>query len=230
MMYRPEDLSIVVLCYNRYELTHQLLSDIKQHCPKVGEVIVVNNGSEDPNVERGLEFWKGLKVLPLKLHHLDENQGFIGGMNFGIKRAQEELVAVISNDVRITSSRFSHLVVDNFNRDGHILLGATTYTQDTGWNRFGGVVHPYLSGHFLVATKEFWDITNGFDPRYAPSDYEDVDLSQQALQMGYDLIELPAGTIQHIGGGTYGYNPERFARTQRNRIKYAEKWGVPVEP
>lgn len=228
MNLKPDDISIVVLTYNHYDFTHQLLMDIKQHCVGVHEVIVVDNASEDENVEQGLNFWLGLNVLPLKVVRLTKNRGFVGGMNYGIEKAEGKLVAIFSNDIRIHTSNFIQLILNNFWRDSKIILGAECYTHDTGWNQFGGNIYPYMSGHFLVATKQFWGQVGGFDTRYAPSDYEDVDLSTTALQMGYDLIELPKGIVTHLGGGTYGYTTERLARTRNNQAKFIEKWGVQV--
>src|SRR5512145_1260355 len=97
--------SVVVLTYNGYDYTHQLLMDIKEKCLPY-EVIVVDNASEDPHVQQGLEFWLGLRVLPLKVVYLKHNRGFIGGMNYGISKATGDVVVVLSNDVRITGTSF----------------------------------------------------------------------------------------------------------------------------
>lgn len=229
MMTVTQKISIVILCYNGYGYTHQLLMDIKQHCKGVHEVLVIDNASEDDHVVEGLNFWLGLKVLPLRVISLKHNRGFIGGMNYGIKKAVGDVVLVFSNDVRIQSPEFLEEVSLQFETDKKILLGSSLYTHDTGWNKFGIKIFPYMEGYFLGATKKAWQEWDGFDERYSPSDYEDVDLSTRAIKEGYKLVKLPDGMIKHLGGRTYGYNDERLARTKANRILFAHKWGVDCE-
>lgn len=221
-----DKVSIVILCYNRYDLTHQLLMDIKQHCSQAYEVIVVDNASEDSNVANGLEFWLSLNVLPLKVVSLRNNRGFIGGMNYGLSKATGDIVVLLSNDVRITGGYFWGDLISVFRENDKTLLGGILYSHDTGWNVFKDKIFPYVEGWFLAATKEFWNVVGGFEEMYAPSDFEDVHLSTQAIEMGYTLQTI--GGIQHLGAKTYGYNSERLARTNRNRELFAKYWGVEI--
>jgi hypothetical protein len=64
---------------------------------------------------------------------------------------------------------------------------------------------------------------------YSPSDYEDVHLSMQMVSTGGSLVRMSPGMVQHFGGKTIGYNPERLARTHRNRKIFAEYWGLDCE-
>lgn len=221
--------SIVVLCYNQFSLTHQVLMDIKRHTPHVHQVIVVDNGSEDAAVQQGLGFWKSLKVLPLEVYTIKHNVGFIGGMNRGISLSTGDITILLSNDVRILSKHFIPVVLDEFMTNSYILLGGELYTHDTGWNKFADdIVIPYVEGWCLIADRDFF-VLNQFDDRYGSSDFEDIDLSMQAVDDGYTLRKLPAGLVQHKGGATYGYNPERLARTNRNRKLFSDKWGLPID-
>lgn len=221
-----DKISIVILGYNGWSMTHQLLMDVKQKCPQAYEVIVVDNASEDVNVQRGLEFWKGLDVLPLQVVTLKSNRGFIGGMNVGLKKATGDVIVLLSNDVRITGNSFWGDLATTFKASRRTLLGGIVYAHDTGWNVFKGRLFPYVEGWFLAATKEFWDIVGGLEEMYAPSDFEDVHLSTQAIEMGYTLQTI--GGIQHLGAKTYGYNSERLERTNRNRLRFAKYWNVEI--
>jgi len=200
--------------------------DIKQHCKEVYEVIVVDNASEDPNVQAGLLFWHSLGVIPLRLTSLHKNRGFVGGMNYGLKMATGDIVILLSNDVRIHTDDLIDQVVFEIKRNEKVLIGANVYTHDTGWNCFNDTVYPYAEGWFLAATKNAWEEWDGFDERYAPSDFEDVHLSTRAIKEGYRLIRLRPGIVEHLGARTYGYNPERLARTKLNREKFARYWGI----
>lgn len=218
--------SIVIPVHNQYPLLHQLLMDIKQHCQGVNEVLIINDDSDDADVFKGLEFWKKIDVLPIKVKHLQTNLGFLKASNFGIKTAIGDIVILISTDVRVYSRTFYDEVLHSVNPK--TLVGARFLDFDTGWNKFGDYVQPYLEGWCLAAERNVWSQLNYFDERYAPCDFEDVDLSCTAMHDGLQLIQLPRGTTDHLGGRSIGYNPEREAHTIENRKKFAEKWRLPL--
>jgi GT2 family glycosyltransferase len=218
-------ISIVICTYNGYDLTNQLLGDIKNKCHGVHEVVVVNNGSTEPDVMKGLEFWKKMALLPLRRITLEENIGFGGGFTTGIKAATGNIIVAISNDVRIYSPEFLKYVEDGIEHGSNI-VGGRLLSQDTGWNRFGNTTIPYLEGWLLGATDIAWDDLGYFDERYGLGDFEDVDLSYTAAKKGYDFTELPHGCCEHLGARTFGYNPERAARTIENQEKFREKWSL----
>jgi GT2 family glycosyltransferase len=150
-------------------------------------------------------------------------------MNRGIALATGDITIVLSNDVRILSKLFIPTVLREFERNPNILLGGELYTQDTGWNKFADdVVIPYVEGWCVIGNSDFFSV-NQFDTIYGSSDFEDVDLSMQAVDDGYELHKLPDGLIKHLGAKTYGYTDERRKRTIRNKKLFSEKWGLPLD-
>lgn len=218
--------SIVIPTFNQYPLLHQLLMDIKQHCQGVSEVLVVNDSSTERDIYKGLEFWKKLNIIPLRVINIEENVGFLKASNKGIKAAKGDIVILISTDVRIYSRNFYDEILHSVNPK--TLVGTKLYTEATGWNQFGDYVQPYLEGWCLAANAGVWQLLNYFDERYAPSDFEDVCLSRTAMEEGLDLIQIPEGSTMHMGGKSIGYNSEREAHTIENRKKFADKWGLPL--
>lgn len=218
-----QTVSIVIPVHNHWELTHQVLSDVHRHCVGVDEVLVVNDNADEPEVYKGLEFWKKLNVIPLKVVSLSENRGFLKASNIGIERAYGDVVILLSNDVRIYNSNLmdrAKILPDR------VLLGGVQYNIDTGWNNFGGKIIPYMEGWLLAMTKKSWEELGMFDDRYAPNDFEDVDLSMKAIQQGYTFNMLPNFSAKHTGGQSIRYSEDRLALTNINRAKFAEKWGL----
>lgn len=210
--------------YNHWDFSHQLMFDIKRHGkPFCTEVLLLDNGSTEESVSQGIAFWKGLNILPIRVVKLVDNVGFVGGANIGIERASGDSVLLLSNDVRIFNDLPFKMCANLKDKQ---LLGGKYWHNDTGWNTFNGKTYPYMEGWCLGATKESWEELGGFDDRYAPSDFEDVDLSQTARLLGYDFIEIPVNSMQHRGGGTYEYTEERRARTIRNQQLFKEKWKI----
>lgn len=220
--------SFVIPCYNNWALTHQLLFDICQKCSQVDEVIVVDDGSTEIEVRKGLQWWKDSGILPVKRLELEENCGFIVASNAGLRTATGDIICLISNDVKIFKDLVL-LIKAGLSIQDKMLGGGKVYNESTGWNDFNGRIFPYVEGWLLFASKDNWKELGYFDKRYIPNDFEDVDLSTTALSKGYALAQITpdAGdVVKHIGAQTYGYNPERESLTIRNRKKFAEKWGV----
>ena len=81
-----------------------------------------------------------------------------------------------------------------------------------------------MEGWLLATTSKGWAELGYFDGRYTPCDFEDVDLSTQAMSMGYDLVALNSPALRHMGGQSSGFNSAREAQTRINQKKFEEKW------
>lgn len=212
--------SFVIPMFNNWHLTNQLLLDICTHSPSVDEVLILDNGS-NTDTQRALEvMWLGSPALPVKVARVEKNVGFINICNWGVPQAEHEYVALISNDVRIHSDLANEVrqkLTDN------VVLGGILYRDTTGWNEFDGCIYPYLEGWLLAFMKIDWEEIGGFDSDFAPHDYEDVDFSTSARNMGFELVQLE-GRYRHLAASTIGYNDERLEITNRNREIFKRKW------
>lgn len=214
--------SIVIPVYNQYPLLHQLLMDIKQHCQGVNEVLVVNDCSTETDVYKGLEFWKKINVLPIKTIHVEENQGFLLSANQGMKAAKGDIIILLSTDVRIRNKSFMEDVLHSVN--DRTFVGARLLNISTGWNEFDSIIFPYLEGWMLAANRDVWESLGYFDIAFVPNDYEDIDISTTARNLGYELVSIDPSSIHHIGAQSLGYNPERLIVTERNKEIFRKKW------
>lgn len=217
-------ISVVIPFYNHWELTHQAMFDLYSFCREsIYEVVVVNDGSTEVECYTGLQWWKDNHLLTIKRVETEENLGFLMASNMGIKWAKGDIVAILSNDVRIHEDIFKE--IDRIlATEPNSLIGGKLYQGSTGWNEFDGKIFPYLEGWLLAATSEGWKTLGGFDERYAPNDYEDVDLSTTAISKGFTLHELAYAKINHIGAQSIGYSPDREIITRNNREKFKRKW------
>jgi GT2 family glycosyltransferase len=213
--------SVVIPTYNNYSGLHQLLFDLYKNCELIEEVIVVDDASPNPEVQKGLEWWKSTNMLPLEVVTLRENMGFLRASNLGMSRhAVENTICLISTDVRV----FGDIVSYVKQVPPQILIGGRVLDFDTGWNTFGGKIYPYVEGWCLCAHRDLWETCGFFDERYAPNDFEDVDLSTTAISLDYHLKQFPDGYVQHEGGKSIGYSSSREELTKTNREKFSRKW------
>lgn len=216
--------SVVIPCFNGWSLTHALLMNIYRYFPPDAEVIVVDDCSTDKEVSTGLSWWKeSLLKGRLTVYVNEANCGFLRTSNFGVSKATNDIVFLISNDVQISSKNVHDKICKELETTEGILVGARLLDMDTGWNRFGDRIFPYLEGWLLAFHKSDWLSLGGFDERYRPYDFEDVDISTTFLAKGGKLVGVDVDAV-HLGAQTYKYSPEREAQTKRNQKKFEEKW------
>lgn len=92
-------ISIITVNYNQPEATLALLQSIEQHYPKGNiEVIVVDNGSKVDFGKRFIDQREDLIYI-----RSEQNLGFAGGNNLGLKRATGDLLFLVNNDTELTA-------------------------------------------------------------------------------------------------------------------------------
>jgi O-antigen biosynthesis protein len=204
-------ISVIIPHYNKTELTNQLVISLQAFCKRELEILIFDDGSKIP-----------YENPEVRIARVDENMGFLYASRAAIAIAKGDIKILINNDVLITGDVITP-VEKQIKKSPLSLVGNSLVNWDSGWNTFNGKVFPYLEGYFLAASKEIWNDIS-FDTRFAPNDYEDVDLSTQAYALGYPVVALNSPFIRHIGGGTLGYNPEREKITRANQEKFEAKW------
>lgn len=211
-------ISVITPVWNQSHWTNRYLI---QHCERYGdapgvEFIIIDNGSADGTPELLKQYQQ--KMSNLKVITNDQNEGFPIACNQGAKVASGEVLLFLNNDVVILGDYISiirqHIADD-------MLLGPELNTHNTGWNEFNGVRVPYIAGWCIGITKDTFDKLGGFDERYSPCDYEDIDLCYTAKKAGmtFAWITLP---IRHQSGGSAMEGRQMI--TEANRLKFAEKW------
>ena len=215
--------SVICPVWNQRVITHKFLfhhQRLYYRRPDI-EFIIVDNGSTD-NTQTTLNLWRHQFEDRLKVITLADNTGFGPGHNIGAAAAEGDILIFISNDV-IPFDDYIKLIEENIKPN--TLIGPELITKDTGWNTFNGVTIPYLAGHLIACDRQTWDTLGGWDERYVPCDYEDIDLSMTAKEKGIELkeVKLP---VQHLfGQSAQTLAGGRLQITQQSQAKFKEKWG-----
>ena len=225
--------SVVLLTYNRWNLTHARMWELHQYAPIDTEIIILDNASTDDDVTPGARFWAKEMNLKHDIRYIrtQKNLGFGGGHNYGAQKATGDFLIFLSNDVRISGDFISQINAV-LEENPISLVGGRMIDWPSGWNSFRKdketFIIPYLEGWMLSCKMEIWKDLGGFDPIFEKFDYEDVDLSYTAKQAGIELVALNSSFLDHIGAGTIGFSKEREKITIRNRERFARKWGLDV--
>ena len=82
----------------------------------------------------------------------------------------------------------------------------------------------YASANGLLVTRRAWDAVGGFDERYFPAYFEDVDLCLALAAQGFRTRYEPQARVIHRGSQSTSSVYRGFLLT-RNQGKLIEKWG-----
>ncbi len=218
-------ISIITPVWNYANLTAQYLfyNDIHYLDDPDVQWIIIDNGSKD-GTGGILQYWKDIIGDRLVILKNETNMGFSVACNQGAARADGNILLFLNNDILIKGDYIAPLE-KALAHNPNSLAGPKLANSDTGWNVFGDKLISYLIGWCLAMPKEIFVDLGGFDERFSPAYYEDIDLCYNALQKGYDLQQVWV-PLQHLGEQSGGQLKDKQGITEANRVKFAEKWGL----
>jgi glycosyltransferase involved in cell wall biosynthesis len=218
------------------------------------EIIIVDNGSDDPETLAYFAHATGdvrVRVLP---YHAPFNYSAIN--NFAVRAAQGELVALLNNDVEAIHPGWLTEMVSQASRPGIGAVGAMLYyplntVQHAGVILgLGGVAgHPFkefprgdqgqknrlrlvqnysaVTAACLLIRKDRFLEVGGFNEKDLPIAFNDVDLCCKLIAAGYRNLWTPYAEFYHHESATRGVEdtPEKKARFQAEIDYMMNTWG-----
>ena len=95
------DVSVVVVNYNGKKYIDELLASLQNQISKnfTYEIVFVDNNSADDSVKYIQQHWAD-KIKNLRVVESNENLGFAGGNNLGVKESYGKYVVLLNNDTK----------------------------------------------------------------------------------------------------------------------------------
>ncbi len=213
------------------------------------EVLVVDNASTDGSVD-AMDGAARLRIV-----RNASNAGFAGGVNRGFAETEAPYVLLVNPDVRARPGAVAALaaVLDGRPRVGAVggfvnrrylprplpTLGSLA-RENLGLGRrvrerprgLARVEQP--AGAALLIRRAAYEAVGGFDERFHPAWYDDVDFSKALAESGWEAWFEPAAQFDHDGGySAAAMGPARFMSAYyTNQFRYVRKHlgaaGVPV--
>jgi GT2 family glycosyltransferase len=244
---RSPNVSIVVVNFNKSDLTRDCLRHIWAHTHKVHyEVIVVDNGSSIAEFEK-------LATFPGEFHliRLPVNRFFGEGTNIGVEASRGRYVVCLNNDAFVGDNWLQPLIEILENRLDAGGVGAKLLSLDGSVQEAGAVVDErgiaiqrgklydlepsvldsigvvdYCSSACFATSRAIYDRVSGFDPTFDPGYYEDTDLCLRITSLGLSIYYCPHSVAHHMENATTssfwsGVNNIK----EINRKKFLLRWG-----
>jgi GT2 family glycosyltransferase len=248
--------TLIVLAWNRWDLTERCLRTLRETDLEAAEVMVVDNGSTDETPQRLAEIAElgGCRVLTLP-----ENRGFVRGNNAGIDAATAEDpssdIVLLNNDLVFTQRDWlprlracaesapdvgvvgCRLVFP----DGRLLHAGTYILADTIWGQQIGAMEKDIGQYtrdrdvegivFACAyiRRAVIDSIGGLALDFQ-SYFEDTDYCLRAREAGFRTRVCGGVTLVHDEHGSTQRDPKALMRIfQGSRDVFRRKWGAKLE-
>jgi GT2 family glycosyltransferase len=247
----PDDpvLSVCILVLERPQLALDCLDALRRPggCPAGTELMVVANGTPPDELDRLAD------RQDIVLVSNQDNLGFAGGCNQAVSLARAPQIVFLNDDSRVEEGCLDALVRAAENEPATGAVGSRITSTDGTLEEAGSVIWrdgscahvgqglspsndayqeprdvDYASANGLLVTRGAWDAVGGFDERYFPAYYEDVDLCLMLAQHGFRIRYEPQARLVHLGSQSTSRLYREFLMA-RNQQKLVEKWGPALD-
>jgi GT2 family glycosyltransferase len=231
--------SFIVLNWHAEESTLRCVDSIRaQRTEARTEIVVVDN-------ESTLDSRRRLTGGPFRIVALDGNRGFTGGMNAGAAAAEGDFLALLNNDLVLSPDWLATGLAamedpavglvggrsDDGSQgqpDGESGFTLPRIDPDGGFSKLLRVEAPRtavasVDGSHLLARREAWDATGGFDEDFFAY-YDEVDFCARVWATGWQVLYEPGLTVWHQRGLSSDRLPLRRSYwAKRNRLLFVAK-------
>lgn len=229
--------TIIIPNYNGLHFMEPCMRALERQTCQEFELLVVDNGSSDGSVD-----W--LKEHDIPSIFLEENTGFSGAVNVGIRAAKTPYVILLNNDTEAEPEYVEELVkaieqsdrifsvspkmVQMYHKE--LIDDAGDMYSIMGWAYQRGVgqeverykkpchIFSACAGAAIYRRKVFEEI--GYFDEMHFAYLEDIDVGYRAKIAGYYNRYCPQAVVYHVGSGTSGskYNSFKVKLAARNNI------------
>ena len=230
-------ISILLVLFNRAELTFACLKSIGAHCGVESEIVIVDNASTDDTPQL-LERLRGARII-----RNPSNRHFLAAANQAAGQSRGQYLLLLNNDAQLLPGAVqSALQTLRSSPDigavgGRIILldgslqeaGSIVWNDGScsGYGRGNGPFAPmysfrrdvdYCSGAFLLTPRSVWDDLHGFDEKFAPAYYEETDYCFRLRERGLRVVYEPDATVLHYEFGSSSTSSATSLQMRNRRI------------
>jgi GT2 family glycosyltransferase len=210
------EISVIIVLFNRAELTFACLRALAENHDEHMEVLIVDNASQD-HTRLLLDRLRGARIV-----RNDENRNFLLAVNQAAKEARGEHLLLLNNDAQVLPGtlqqalRTIRLASDIGAVGGRLVLldgtlqeaGSIVWRDGScmGYGRGDNPFAPmymfqrdvdYCSGAFLLTPRRVWEELGGFDETFKPAYYEETDYCMRVWQYKLRVVYDPQCVLLH---------------------------------
>jgi GT2 family glycosyltransferase len=210
------ELSILIVLFNRAELTLACLRSLAENHSVRMEIIIVDNASVD-DTPLLLDRLCGVRII-----RNAENRNFLLAVNQAAKEARGEYLLLLNNDAQVlpgtmqSSLQTIRSAPDIGAVGGRLILldgtlqeAGSIIWQDGSCLGYGRGDNPfapmymfrrdvdYCSGAYLLTPRHIWEKLGGFDESFKPAYYEETDYCTRVWKRQLRVVYDPNSVVLH---------------------------------
>ena len=246
--------SLIIPTRNAYALVRQCIESIRHKTlyPNY-EIILVDNGSDDPQSLHYFELLSQLKGITVIRDDGEFNYSAIN--NNAVEQANGELVGLINNDIEVISPGWLDEMVSLALQPNAGAIGARLWYPDNRLQHGGVIMGPLtLAGHAhkmlprghhgyfgrasliqgmsavtaacLIVKKSVFQEVGGLNENDLKIAFNDVDFCLKIMDAGYQNVWTPNADLYHHESATRGIEdtPEKVKRFMSEVVYMQTKW------
>ena len=236
------EVSVLLVLFNKAELTFGCLRSLQEITDLACELIIVDNGSSD-ETETLLTKIEGANVI-----RNTENLHFLKSVNQTARVARGRYLLILNNDTQLVPGSLESAAVTIRSSDdigavgGRLILpdgtlqeAGSIVSNDGSCNGYGRGEDPfdsrfmfrrdvdYCSGAFLLTPREVFERLGGFDVAFSPAYYEETDYCMRLWADGLRVVYEPDTTILHYEFGSIPTSEIALDLQEDHRRIFVEK-------
>lgn len=241
--------SIIIVNWNGRKWLEKCLDSLRAQTYRNFEIIFVDNASTDDSVEFVEKNYPEVIVV-----QSDENLGFAGGNNLGIRQAKGDLLLLLNNDTWVEND-FLGVMVSLYEETGCDVIAPEEFRYDGKppvergqvmridpfghpVGMFGSGMPPfYVSGVCLLFSRDLYLDTGGLDSDFFMY-FEENDWFWRLHLLKKTFRQCDDVRVYHSGGGSTGYglsnrlflwrNQNTLQMLLKNYSWYNLLWVLPI--
>lgn len=232
---------IVMLTYNKQELTKSCIDSLLANTKTPCQLIVIDNSSSDGTREY-LSTLEDTPICKIKVILNSENRGFVGGMNQGIELSRAPYICLANNDLLFSQGWLLEMisVFAKFDKVGLLNPNSNSLGAKLPANssleayshqlraKYKNIFTelPFCIGFCMMIKRQVVEEVGGLSNEFYPMFFEDTDYSLKVQRGGYLIGVAKAAYVWHREHGSLkqlGKDKEKnFVNSRETFIK---KWG-----
>lgn len=234
--------SILIVLFNRAELTYACLRSLRHIRNLSFEVVLVDNASEDATPHL-LDRLDGPKIA-----RNTENRHFLEGTNQAAALASGKYLLLLNSDAELLPGSLEAAIacLESEPRagavgaklilpDGSLQEAGSIVWRDGSCQGYGRSENPaapqfqhrrdvdYCSGAFLLTPRALFQRLGGFSETYKPAYYEETDFCMRIWEAGLRVIYEPGAAVLHHEFASSIRPESAVALQQRNQTLFAAR-------
>ncbi len=237
-------LTVVIVLFNKAELTLACLRTLCQSSYRNYEVVIIDNNSSDQTHALLATLRNAIIV------ENNENVHFLRANNQALSKVRGRYLLFLNNDTELEKNAIERALRTIESSPGCGAVGAKLVHPGDRLQEAGSIVwsdgscHGYgrgadplsleynfmreldfCSGAFLLTRTELFSRHGGFDTLYEPAYYEETDYCFWLQDNGYHVLYDPRVTVMHLEFGS-GPSEAGIILQKRNQARFAKKHAI----